>query len=138
MSTIHSAFTNQLIGLISIPIVFGRFFSWIALGDVYLFLTHVGKKSQCCRRENSEWHIQYHTCDVDWINWTELNSIQLKVHELHGYITNIIHPYIWLMVWLWHHILLACYRRYVWTWITYAKSHSTVNCHMYSRSGVIT
>jgi len=30
---------------------------------------------------------------VMWIEYIELNSIQLKVHELHGYVTNIIHPY---------------------------------------------
>jgi hypothetical protein len=76
MSTIHSPFKNQLIVLISILIVFSWFFSWIALGDVYLFLTHVGKKSQCCRRENWDWNVQCHTCNLDWINWNEFNSIE--------------------------------------------------------------
>jgi len=78
MSTIHSPFSNQLTGLISILIVFGWFFSWIALGDMYLFHTHFGKKSQCCRREYRDWHVQCHTFDVDWINWIELNSTESK------------------------------------------------------------
>jgi len=50
MLPIHLPFPSRLItsNFCPIPIVFHQFFTWVVLGDVDLFFTDVGKKSQCC------------------------------------------------------------------------------------------
>lgn len=67
MATIHSPFSSQLImsNFCSIPIVFHRFFTWIAVGDVYLFFSLV----------------------------TKANAVEGALHQQRGYITNVIYLY---------------------------------------------
>jgi len=47
------------------------------------------------------------------------------LHKLHAYITSVTNPYVWLMVWQWHHFLLASNTREVQPHFIYAKSHYT-------------
>jgi len=64
-STIHSPFSSQLItsNISSIPIVYHRFFTWIAVGDVDLrFSPMLVRKAYAVQEENT-WAIGlYHPC----------------------------------------------------------------------------
>ena len=68
MATVHSPFSSQLItsNFCSVPIVFHRFFTWIALGDVHLFFS---------------------------LMVTKANAVEGALNQQHGYITNVIYPY---------------------------------------------
>jgi len=46
-----------------------------------------------------------------------------KLDELCDYITNMINPSMWLMVWQWCHSLIAYNTREVQPWIKHAKLH---------------
>jgi len=63
----------------SVLIVFCQFFTWIALGDAALCfsLTLVRKA----------------------------NALEEETRWAHDYITNVINPYTWQMLWQWHHFL---------------------------------
>jgi len=71
----------------SVLIIFHPFFTWISLGDIdFCFSPMLVRKANAFEEESK--------------------------FESHDYITNVvIISYTWLMVWQWHHSLLAYYRR---------------------------
>jgi hypothetical protein len=113
ISTIRSPFSRQLItcNFSSVPIFFHQFSTWIALGDADLCFSLLLVRKANAVEEQTKWDT--------------------------AYITNIITPYTWLMVWQWCHFLLASYRRYEWPWIAYANLHLSKTCLVNSKSGVI-
>jgi len=93
------AYVNNLFDLLRLfspHYDFCQFFNWIALGDVDLCFSPMFVRKASATEEQTRWTM--------WL-----------------YITNVIHPYTWLIAWKWHHFLLASNRRQVCPWIVYAK-----------------